>query len=379
VLPTGRNLFTADPRTLPSATAFDFGRVAAEEVLRNHLQTHGEMPRALVLDLWGSATLRTGGEEIAQALWLMGCRPVWDHATARVTGVEVLPLASLGRARVDVTLRISGLFRDLFPAQIALFDAAVRSVAAREESDAQNPLATRRRAGESVPARIFGNAPGSYGTGVENLIAASAPQSTIGAAYLATTSHAYSGADGAATPQPGSFAQRIAGADLLVHIGDDPARDLLDGAEDAAFVGGFAAAAASLGRAADLIMLDATDPPRPRARQLGATLARLVRGRISERFIAGQMRHGPRGAAELAETVDRLFAFAHTTGAVDGALFDLLYDAYLADAPVREFLLRENAAAALVIADRLADARRRGLWHPRRNDVDTLLQLETAP
>ena len=141
VLPTGRNLFTTDPRALPSPTAFDFGRLAAEEVLRNHLQTHGEMPRSLVLDLWGSATLRTGGEELSQALWLMGCRPVWDHATGRVTGVEVLPLASLGRARVDVTLRISGLFRDLFPAQIALFDAAVRAVSAREEIDTENPLA----------------------------------------------------------------------------------------------------------------------------------------------------------------------------------------------------------------------------------------------
>jgi cobaltochelatase CobN len=230
-----------------------------------------------------------------------------------------------------------------------------------------------------VPARIFGNAPGSYGTGTEDLIASVADRSAIGAAYLATASHVYGGADGAATAQPGAFAQRVAQAELLLHIGDDPARDLLDGADDAAFIGGFAAAAASLGRAADLIMLDATDPPRPRARQLGATLARLVRGRISERFIAGQMRHGPRGAAELAETVDRLFAFAHTTGAVDGALFDLLYDAYLANAPVREFLLRENGAAARVIADRLAEARRRGLWHPRRNDVDTLLELETAP
>ena len=379
VLPTGRNLFTTDPRALPSPTAFDFGRLAAEEVLRNHLQTHGEMPHSLVLDLWGSATLRTGGEELSQALWLMGCRPVWDHATGRVTGVEVLPLASLGRARVDVTLRISGLFRDLFPAQIALFDAAVRAVSAREEIDTENPLAARRRAGEPLPVRIFGNAPGSYGSGVDDLIAAAAEPNEIGAAYLAATSHAYGGADGAATPQPGAFAQRIVGADLLLHTGDDPARDLLDGAEDAAFVGGFAAAAAALGRNADLIMLDTTDRQRPRARPLHAALARLVRGRVNERFIAGQMRHGPRGAAELAETVDRLFAFAHTTGAVDSALFDLLYDAYLADAAVREFLQRENAAAARAIATRFAQARQRGLWHPRRNDVDALLMLEAAP
>ncbi len=145
MLPTGRNLFTADPRTLPTPTAMDLGRLAADEVLRAHLQTHGEPPRAVVIDLWGSATLRTGGEEIAQGLALMGCRPIWDHASGRVTGVEVLPTAAIGRARVDVTWRISGLFRDLFPAQIALIDAAVQAVAARDEADDENPLASARR------------------------------------------------------------------------------------------------------------------------------------------------------------------------------------------------------------------------------------------
>ena len=254
----------------------------------------------------------------------------------------------------------------------------VRSPHARRVTP-RTRLAEGRRAGEPLPVRIFGNAPGSYGSGVDDLVAASAEPNDIGAAYLAATSHAYGGAEGTATPQPGAFAQRIVGADLLLHTGDDPARDLLDGAEDAAFVGGFAAAAAALGRDADLIMLDTTDPQRPCARPLGAALARLVRGRVSEQFITGQMRHGPRGAAELAQTVDQLFAFAHTTGAVDGALFELLYDAYLADPTVREFLQRENAAAARAIADRLAHARRRGLWHPRRNDIDALLMLEAAP
>jgi cobaltochelatase CobN len=173
VLPTGRNLFTADPRTLPTQTAMDLGRLAADEVIRGYLQEHGEMPRALVVDLWGSATLRTGGEEIAQGLSFMGCRPIWDHATGRVTGIEVLPTASLGRARIDVTWRVSGLFRDLFPAQIALIDAAVRAVAERAESDEENPLAAARRAnggnGHAL-ARVFGNAPGTYGSGIEAML-----------------------------------------------------------------------------------------------------------------------------------------------------------------------------------------------------------------
>ena len=382
VLPTGRNLFTADPRTLPTPTAMDLGRLAADEIVRAHLQSHGELPRAIVIDLWGSATLRTGGEEIAQGLALMGCRPLWDHASGRVTGVEVLPAAAMGRARVDVTWRISGLFRDLFPAQIALLDAAVQAVAARDETADENPLAEARRAsGAGRLDRIFGTAPGAYGSGIEDLLGGETDTATLGTAYLAATSYAYGGATGEGVAASGAFAQRVASADLLVHPSDDPARDLLEGAEDAAFVGGFASAAKMLGRPVDLVMLDLTDPQRPRARTLSAALARIVRVRaINPRFIAGQMRHGYRGAAELAETVDRLVAFAETTGAVASELFDLLHDAYVADTAVRDFLLRENSPAAAAIADRLEAARRRGFWHPRRNDIDaTLTALHPEP
>jgi cobaltochelatase CobN len=197
---------------------------------------------------------------------------------------------------------------------------------------------------------------------------------SIGAAYLAAASHAYGGAEAAGTPAPGAFERRVATADLLLHPSDDPGRDLLEGAEDAAFVGGFAAAAAALGRAPDLVMLDVTNPRRPRARPLAAALARLVRARaVNPRYLDGMMRHGPRGAAELAETVDRLVDFAETTEAVPSALLDLVHEAYLVDARVRDFLRRENPAAARAIADRLDAARRRGLWHPRRNDVDAEL------
>jgi cobaltochelatase CobN len=375
VLPTGRNLFTADPRVLPTPTATELGKLGADEVVRSYMQAHGEMPRSLVIDLWGSATLRTGGEEIAQGLALMGCRPTWDPATGRVTGMEVLPPAVMGRPRVDVTWRISGLFRDLFPAQIALLDAAVQLVAARDEDDTENPLAAARRAtggnGDTLP-RIFGNAPGAYGAGVEDLLGRDADDNELGAAYLAATSHSYGGAEGEGAAAPSAFADRVAAADLLVHGSDDPSRDILEGAEDVAHVGGFAAAAASLGATPDLVMLDVTDPKRPRARPLPQALARIVRGRAtSPKFIEGMMRHGARGAAELAETVDRLVDFAETTGAVSSALFDTVHEAYLADDNVRDFLLRENPDAARAIAERLESARAKGLWHPRRNDLGT--------
>ncbi|MBZ9858231.1 cobaltochelatase subunit CobN [Mesorhizobium sp. CA12] len=373
VLPTGRNLFTSDPRTMPTPTAYDLGQAAAEEVVRSYMQSHGDWPRSLVIDLWGSASLRTGGEEIAQGLALMGCRPQWGAATGRVTGIEVLPPATLGRPRVDVTWRISGLFRDMFPTQIALIDAAANAVASRDEDDTENPLAAATRAQGKISPRIFGTSPGTYGAGVEDLLSRGewGAREEIGRAYLDATSHAYGGAEGKAISAPGAFEGRIAEADLLVHTGDDPGRDILEGSADVAFIGGFSAALAALGRNADVIVLDTTDPKKPKPRSVGEAVSRVVRARaVNPRFIAGQMRHGPRGASEFAETVDRLVGFAETTHAISGALIEAVHDAYVGDPDVRAFLLRENPAAAKVIAERLLSARRRGLWHPLRNSID---------
>ncbi|MBZ9720625.1 cobaltochelatase subunit CobN [Mesorhizobium sp. AD1-1] len=373
VLPTGRNLFTSDPRTMPTPTAYDLGRAAAEEVVRGYMQSHGDWPRSLVIDLWGSASLRTGGEEIAQGLALMGCRPQWDLATGRITGIEVLPPATLGRPRVDVTWRISGLFRDMFPTQIALIDAAANAVAARDEDDSENPLAAKTRADGKISPRIFGTSPGTYGAGVEDLMSSGnwSARDEIGRAYLDATSHAYGGAGGEGISAPGVFEGRIAEADLLVHTGDDPGRDILEGSADVAFIGGFSAALAALGRNADVIVLDTTDPQEPKPRSISEAVARVVRARaVNARFIAGQMRHGPRGASEFAETVDRLVGFAETTHAISGTLIEAVHDAYLGDPMVRAFILRENPAAAKIIAERFLSARRRGLWHPLRNSID---------
>ena len=358
---------------MPTPTAFELGQVAAEEVLRRYMQDHGDWPRSLVIDLWGSASLRTGGEEIAQGLALMGCRPQWDSATGRVTGIEVLPPATIGRPRVDVTWRISGLFRDMFPTQIALIDAAAAAVARRDEDDFENPLAQIARADKKIPSRIFGSSPGTYGAGLEDLLSSGDWESReeLGRAYLDSASHAYGGADGEGIAAPGAFADRIAEADLLVHSGDDPGRDILEGSADVAFIGGFSAAVAALGKNADVIVLDTTDPKNPRPRSITEAVSRVVRARATNpRFIEGQLRHGPRGASEFAETVDRLIGFAETTNAIPGALIEAVHDAYLGDAKVRAFMLRENPAAAKFIAERFATARRRGLWHPLRNSID---------
>ena len=192
VLPTGRNLTSLDPRAVPTRTAAAIGVRAANEVVRRYLQDHGDYPRALVIDLWASASLRTGGDDLAQAFAYLGVRPVWDFGSHRVTGVEVLPLAVLDRPRIDVTLRVSGLFRDLFETQIALFDMAARKVAALDEDDADNPLAAVRRHGDDL-ARVFGGAPGSYGAGAATaaLDAAWSDRGELGAAYFCGVTHAF--------------------------------------------------------------------------------------------------------------------------------------------------------------------------------------------
>jgi cobaltochelatase CobN len=372
VLPTGRNLFTIDPRAAPTRNAWEIGRCAAEEILKRYAQDHGEWPKRIVLDLWGSATMRTGGDDLAQAFALIGCRPTWDAASTRVSGFEVLPLAMLGRPRVDVTLRISGLFRDVFPSQIALFAAAVRAVAGLEDSAEDNPLAGLKGA-----ARIFGAAPGAYGVGLGARIARGewAGRSELAETYLAATSHAYDG-EGEAREAAAEFRTRVAGAEAFVHAQDLPGQDALDADAFAEHEGGFAAAAAETGANPALYHLDSTIPGAPKIRTLAQEIARSLRGRAANpRWLHGQMRHGHRGAAEIAQSLDNLYCFAALTDAVASAQFDLMFDATLGDDSVRAFLINANRRAACHMAGMFEEAAKRGFWLSRRNSSARILAL----
>jgi len=378
VLPTGRNLYSVDPRAVPTRTAYEIGTRAAAAFMTRYAQDHGEWPRCLVLDLWGSATMRTGGDDLAQAFALIGVRPRWHHGSTRVDGFEILPQARLDRPRLDVTLRVSGLFRDVFPEQIALFDAAVRAVASLDEEDEFNPLAATRRLAHAGPerlARVFGGAPHRYGLGLARTVAAGgwADRAELGESYLAGTSHAYGGADATGQADAG-FRDRVRAADAYLHVADLPEVDLLTSDTFAEHEGGFSAAAAALGSAPALYHADATVPGTHKVRTLSEEVARVVRARASNpRWVAGQMRHGFRGAAEIAETVDALFCFAATTAAVPSRHFDLLFDATLGDAAVRAFLTGSNPLAARAMADRFADAADRGFWLSRRNSPAAIL------
>ncbi|AMJ62627.1 cobaltochelatase subunit CobN [Bosea sp. PAMC 26642] len=379
VLPTGRNLSTLDPRAIPTRAAARLGALAANAVIARHLQEHGDHPRRIVMDLWASPTLRSGGEDIAHALALMGVAPLWDDASTRVTGFAITPQPKLSHPRLDVTIRISGAFRDTFPGQIALLDAATRAVATLDEPDAWNEPAAARRRGETG-ARIFGAAPGRYGAAMADraLDGEWAGRADLAQAYLAASDHAYGGAEGIAAADAG-FVGRVKAADAFVHVSDTPGRDILEATSAADVIGGFAAAVAALGGKAALYSVDSSMPEAPRARTLPEDIARIVHGRLTHpRWIASHLAHGWRGAAELAEAVDTLFVFAASTDAVSDGLFEAVFQAWCADAQIWSAIEAANAPAAASIRSRLAEARRRGLWTSRRNSVAAFLAREAA-
>jgi cobaltochelatase CobN len=387
VLPTGRNFFSLDNRAVPTPTAWSLGQRSAEAMLQRHFQDHGTYPRALGLSVWGTSNMRTGGDDIAQALALIGARPRWDKTNWRVTGYEIIPLPELGRPRVDVTLRISGFFRDAFPLQIELFDRAVRAVACLEESGEDNPMALRTRteaaelcshgatAGEAervAGQRIFGSKPGAYGAGLQAVIDEKlwADRADLARAYVVWGSYAY-GAGDAGEWSEESFLRRLRHIEVVAHNQDNREHDLLDSDDYYQFEGGMTAAVEQAsGRRPLVYHNDHSRPERPLIRTLEEEISRVMRSRVvNPKWIAGIMRHGYKGAFEIAATVDYLFAFSATTGASKSHHFDLAYDAFLADREVRNFIAENNPSALREIAERFAEAAARGLWAPRSNSA----------
>jgi cobaltochelatase CobN len=387
VLPTGRNFYSVDTRAVPTPAAWQLGWHSASLLVERYAQDHGNYPARLALSAWGTANMRTGGDDIAQAMALIGARPVWEGASGRVTGFEVLPAGVLDRPRVDVTLRISGFFRDAFPGLLDLFDSAVRAVALLDEPPDVNPLAAhvaadrQRLTDAGAPAdeaarraayRIFGSMPGAYGAGLQTLIDERIwrDDGNLADAFLGWSQWAY-GAGGEGRAERALLEARLAATDAVIHNQDNREHDLLDSDDYYQFEGGLAVAVRALsGRIPGVYHNDHSQPERPRIRSLREELGRIVRGRAANpRWIKGVMRHGYKGAAEIAATVDYLFAFAATTRAVDNAHFDLLYDAYLGDPDVRGFMARHNLPALGETEARFREAVERGLWCPARNSV----------
>ena len=387
VLPTGRNFYSVDSRAVPTAAAWTLGFRSASLLVERHAQDHGRFPTALTLSMWGTSNMRTGGDDIAQALALMGARPVWDELSGRVTGYEILPASVLGRPRVDVTIRVSGFFRDAFPAQIELMDRAARAVMSLEEPEGVNPAAARFREEQAVSgsasagARVFGSKPGAYGAGLQALIDERiwSDVSDLAESYLEWSGYSY-GVKRHGQPDRAAFEARLRQSEGVVQNQDNREHDLLDSDDYYQFEGGAAAAITMLrGTRPTVYHNDHSRPERPVIRTLDEEISRVMRARVvNPKWIKGVMRHGYKGAAEIAATVDYLFAFAATTGAVKPHHFDLVYRAFVEDPDCAAFLEEHNPAALREIRQRLHEAIERDMWLPRSNSARDILGRETG-
>ena len=387
VLPTGRNFYSVDIRAVPTETAWDIGRKAADVLIETYTQEHGEYPQTLGLSIWGTSTMRTGGDDLAEALALLGVQPVWDGVSRRVIDFEILPLSILGRPRVDVTLRISGFFRDAFPNLIDLFDSAVNAVANLDEPANQNPLAAKvlaestywqesgltvEQAKERSRYRVFGSKPSAYGAGLQGLIESQNWESEqdLARAYINWSAYAYtSKSEGKSAPE--AFNQRLGNMQIVLQNQDNREHDILDSDDYYQFQGGMTAAIASIsGNAPEVYFGDNSRMAQPKVRKLSEEIARVYRSRVvNPKWIAGAMRHGYKGTFEMSATLDYLFAYDATTNCVSDFMYKGIAEAYIFNPEVQNFVKQSNPYALRDMSERLLEANQRGMWQDVTTDM----------
>ncbi|MFF7728907.1 cobaltochelatase subunit CobN [Streptomyces sp. NPDC008001] len=383
VLPTGRNFYSVDPKAVPSRLAWETGQALADSLLERYRTDNGEWPQSVGLSLWGTSAMRTAGDDVAEALALLGVRPVWDEASRRVTGLEPVTPEELGRPRIDVTLRISGFFRDAFPHVIGLLDDAVRLVAALEEGPEVNYVRAHAQADlaahgdeRRATTRIFGSRPGTYGAGLLQLIDSRdwRTDADLAEVYTVWGGYAYGrGLEGRPAREEMETAyKRIA---VAAKNTDTREHDIADSDDYFQYHGGMVATVKALrGRAPEAYIGDSTRPETVRTRTLVEETSRVFRARVvNPRWIEAMRRHGYKGAFELAATVDYLFGYDATTGVVADWMYDKLAQTYVLDPENRAFLQEANPWALHGISERLLEAESRGMW--AKPDAQTLEAL----
>jgi len=399
VLPTGRNFFAIDPRVVPTPTSWRCGKAMAEILLERHRQEQGEYPRKLALVVWGTSNMRTGGDDIAQALWLWGCEPVWEESSGRVIDFRILPLSLLGRPRVDVLLRVSGLFRDAFGETMRLLATVPKRLAEQDEPPEMNPIRESwlrdsesfvrqgLNKGEAVrraALRVFSSEPGSYGSGLLPLIDAGNWSSTgdLTDVFCKWGGYAFD-SDGAAGEHVDLFRKRLAEVEVVHQNQDNREHDILDSDDYFQFQGGLQASVQELrGSAPANYHGDSSRPEQPRVRTLKEELVRVIRSRVlNPRWIEAMRQHGYKGAFEMAATVDYLFGYDATTHLIEDHHYEEIAQALLLDPAQKEFFQRYNPVALQEAAERMLEAAERGLWeHPgeatRSALEETLLELQ---
>lgn len=393
LLPTGRNFYAVDPRALPSAAAWEVGRQLADEVLRRHLRETGAYPERVGISIWGTSAMRTHGDDVAEILALLGVRPVWQAESRRLTGVEVIPREELGRPRVDVTVRISGFFRDAFPHLIQLMDEAFRVVMQLDEPDnfvRQHYLADLvtppdvpvEEAEEKAAYRIFGSAPGTYGAGILPLIQEKnwKTEADFTQAYVNWGGYAYSGNAQGVDARP-EFRQQLAGIQVAVHNQDNREHDIFDSDDYLQFHGGMIASIRSLtGQQPKHYFGDSQNPARPVVRDLKEEALRVFRSRVvNPKWLAGIQKHGYKGGLELTATVDYLFGYDATAGILEDWMYEKVAETYALDPDMQQFLQENNPWALQAISERLLEAAGRDLWkEPNAATLEALQQLQLS-
>ena len=384
VLPTGRNFYSVDPKAIPSRLAYQTGQAMAESLLQRHLEEVGEYPQSVGLSVWGTSAMRTSGDDIAEVFALLGVMPVWDEASRRVIGLEAIDLHELGRPRIDVTVRISGFFRDAFPHVVAMLDDAVRLVADLDEPShlnfvrqhTQDDLAAhgdQRRA----TTRIFGSKPGSYGAGMLPLIEAGNWRNDhdLAEVYSAWGGFAY-GRDLDGSPAREDMEANYRRIAVAVKNVDTREHDIADSDDYFQYHGGMVATVRALtGADPKAYVGDSTSLDAVRTRSLTEETARVFRARvINPRWITAMQRHGYKGAFELAATVDYLFGFDATAGVVTDWMYQQLAENYVLDKDNQDFMKHANPWALRGIIEKLSEAVDRGLWQEPDPELITQLQ-----
>jgi cobaltochelatase CobN len=386
VLPTGRNFYSVDPKAIPSRLAWETGQAMADSLLARYQTDTGDWPRSVGLSVWGTSAMRTAGDDVAEVLALLGVRPTWDEASRRVNGLEAITLDELGRPRVDVTVRISGFFRDAFPHVVAMLDDAVQLVAGLDEPAEQNFVrahvqADLRDHGDQRRAtlRVFGSKPGAYGAGLLALMDSRnwRDDSDLAEVYAAWGGYAYGrDTDGVpARPDMESAYRRINVAAKNV---DSREHDIADSDDYFQYHGGMIAFTRALtGTTPAAYIGDSTMPDAVRTRTLSEETARIFRARVvNPRWLEAMQRHGYKGAFELAATVDYLFGYDATAGVVADWMYEKLAETYALDENIQKFFAQSNPWALHGISERLLEAAERAMWeHPDPATLDALREV----
>ena len=381
ILPTGRNFYSVDLRTVPSEAAYQLGVKSAQNIIDRYLQENGEYPTSIGISVWGTSTMRTSGDDIAQALALMGIKPIWSGSNRRVKDFEVLSTIKLGRPRVDVMLRISGFFRDAFPDLISLFNAAVEKVASLDESDEMNPIRKRvnaekqqweaegldsKQAEERALYRVFGSKPGAYGAGLQGLIDEKnwTTSDDLAQAYINWSGYAYFGKNNSGKSAHETFEKRLAAIEVVMQNQDNREHDLLDSDDYYQFQGGMTAAVNKVkGQAPETYFGDHSRPENPKVKSLKEELLKVFRSRVvNPKWMQGMRDHGYKGAFEMAATMDYLFAYDATTNLIEDFMYEQITEQYLFDSENNAFIEAHNPWALKDMSERMLEAIQRGMW-----------------